>query len=64
MLNKQIKEIAKLDREISKIDTELGELKTVANQSGIQLTGIAAVENGNKMLPGEIRTGKRINTGL
>lgn len=47
------KEIAKLDREISKIDAELGELKAVANQSGVQLTGMSSTQKGKKSLPGE-----------
>lgn len=58
------KEIAKLDKEISKVEGDIEKLKTIARQSGIQLTGMVTAKKGDKILPGEVRPGKSINTGL
>lgn len=54
-LSARKKEIDNIDKEISKLDTELEKLNTIANQSGVELTGMTIGQKGKKPLPGEVR---------
>jgi hypothetical protein len=57
------KEIENLDKKISEVASELEAMNAAANQSGVELTGMAIGQKGRKLLPGEVRPKSFTNVG-